>query len=109
MATVRYFKTLVGAGWEGIHSTRYEPVETAVWKPAAIGATFGMLSTRVIGKNKSASRVAMGGLVGGALAFSAAIAWALRRHVGPAAGAAMRHVNAARDAHWLETNPIDYA
>lgn len=112
-----YFKKLVGAGWEGIRSTRHEldagvlssPLQTGGWRPAAIGATFGMLSIRMIGKRKSASRVAMGGLVGGVLGFGAAKAWPFRRMVGPAAGAAIRRVNAARDAHWLETNPIDYA
>ena len=51
----------------------------------------------------------MGGLVGGAFGAAAALAWASRGFAGIAARKAVLQVNAARDAHWLETHPIDYA
>lgn len=112
-----YVKQLARAGLEGIDAARHEhdggvltpPLQTAVWTPTAIGATVGMLSTHLIGKRKSASRVAMGGLAGSVLGLGAALAWASRGFIGPAARTAKRRVNAARDAHWLETHPIDYA
>ena len=112
-----YLKRLVGAGLEGIRSTRHEPdggnprssLQTTVWKPTAIGATLGMLGVRAIGKRRSASSVTMGALVGGVLGFGASRAWKFRRFVSPAASAALRRVNAVRDAHWLETHPVDYA
>lgn len=112
-----YFKQLVGAGWDGVTATRREldegvfmsPLQAVVWGPTAIGATIGMLSSRATGSRKSALRMALGGLIGSVLGFGAALAWASREFTGPAARRAVRHVNAARDAHWLETHPIDYA
>jgi hypothetical protein len=67
------------------------------------------LGTRLIGNRKSVSRLGMGGLLGSAVGFGAAFAWASRADSGCAARRAIRLVNAARDAHWLETHPIDYA
>jgi hypothetical protein len=109
-----YLRQLVGAGWDGIASARQElnstsPRETAIWTPAAIGAAVGLLGPRLMGKRKSASSLAMGGLVGSVLGFGAALAWSSRRYTGPAARRVMRNVNAARDARWLETHPINYA
>jgi hypothetical protein len=112
-----YLKQLVGAGLNGIGSARHEldgnmftsPLQAVVWTPTAIGATIGMLGTRLIANRKSLSSVAIGGLVGSVLGVGAALAWSSRRFTGLAARKAVRHVNAARDAHWLETNPIDYA
>ena len=112
-----YLKQLVQAGLDGIDSARNErdgrvftpPLQTVVWTPAAIGATIGMLSTHLIGKRKSASRVAMGGLAGSVLGFGAALAWASRGCIGPAARTAVRRIDAIRDARWLESHPIDYA
>jgi hypothetical protein len=112
-----YFRQLVGAGWDGIASARQElnsgvfpsPRQAVLWTPAAIGATIGVLGPRLIGNRKSASSMAMGGLVGSVLGFGAALAWSSRRFTGPAARKAVRNVNAARDARWLETHPINYA
>jgi hypothetical protein len=112
-----YFKQLVRAGLDGIDSARNErdgrvftpPLQTVVWTPTAIVATIGMLSAHLIGKRKSVSRVALGGLAGSVLGFGAALAWASRDFIGPAARTAVRRVDAVRDAHWLESHPIDYA
>jgi hypothetical protein len=116
-SNLAYLKQLVGAGLDGIGSAWQEldggvftsPLQTVVWPPTAIGATIGMLSTQLIGNRKSARRVAMGGMAGGVLGFGAALVWASRRFTSLATRRAVRHVNAARDAHWLETHPIDYA
>jgi hypothetical protein len=112
-----YLKRLVGAGLDGIAAARHEfeggaipsARKPAVWTPAAIGTTIGMLSTRLDGNRKSASRTALGGVVGAALGLGAGLAWASRSHIASAARTATRRVNATRDAHWLETHPIDYA
>jgi hypothetical protein len=112
-----YLKQLIGAGLDGIESARREidggviasPSRPEVWKPAAIGTTLGMLTTRLAAKHKSASRTAWGGLLGGVLGLSAGLAWASRGFISQAARTATRRVNATRDAHWLETHPIDYA
>jgi len=110
-----YVKQLIGAGLDGIESARREHAggvfasRPGVWTPAAIGTTLGVLSTRLGGKRKSASRTAWGGLVGGVLGISAGLAWASRGLIGHAARTATRRVNATRDARWLETHPINYA
>jgi hypothetical protein len=112
-----YVKELVGAGLDGIASAREElyggvfpsASQNAVWPPTALGAAIGLLSARLFAKRKSASTVAMGGLVGTILGCSLAVAWASRGFVVPATRGAARRVNAVRDAHWLGTHPIDYA
>ena len=80
-----YLKRLVGAGLDGIAAARNEfegwcrslsALKPAVWTPAAIGTTIGMLTTRLDGNRKSASRTALGGLVGAALGLGAGLAWA---------------------------------
>jgi hypothetical protein len=113
---VAYLKQLIGAGFEGISSTRNElggrvlthPLKAVVWTPAAIGATVGALGARLSG-NRKASTIAMGGLVGGIVGSGAALAWASRGFAGLAARRSIRLVSAVRDTHWLEIHPIDYA
>lgn len=112
-----YLKQLAGAGWQGVAGTRHEMrggafsprLETFLWQPAAVGAALGMLSAGLTGNAKSKSRVAVGGLVGSVVGFGAALAWASRKFSGCAARRTVRLVNATRDAHWLQQNPIDYA
>lgn len=116
-SNLTYLKHLFGAGLEGVGSARREidgrvftsPLRPVVWTHAAIGAMIGVLSTRVIWNRKSASRIATGGLVGSVLGLCAGLAWASRGLIGPATRTTVRSVNAARDARWLETHPINYA
>jgi len=96
-----YARQLVAAGWDGMNSKRMKKVN---WTPSAIGATLGMLSTGLINKRRSPSYIVIGGVLGSALGFGVALAWSpgsLR--------SALRSVNAARDAHWLQAHPITYA
>ena len=110
-----YLKRLIGAGLDGVESARREHVgrESAsrpgVWTSAAIGTTLGVSTARLAGQHKSASRTAWGGFAGGVLGISAGLAWASRGLIRHAARTATRRVNATRDAHWLDTHPIDYA
>jgi hypothetical protein len=108
---------LVGAGLDGIAIVRQEsrgpvfttPLQTVAWTPTAIGATIGAVGARLIRREKGASGMAIGGLIGSLFGFGAALAWASRDFTGPAARKTLRGVNAVRDAHWLETHPITYA
>ena len=112
-----YLKQLIGAGLDGIESARREidgGVIASPSRPELLEACchrhyLGVLTTRLAGKHKSASRTACGGLVGGVLGLGAGFAWASRGFISHAARTAIRRVNATRDAHWLETHPIDYA
>ena len=93
-SNLTYIKQLLGAG------------SVSVWTPVAIGAAIGLFGTSITGRRKAVSRTAVGGLVGGVVGLSA---WASGRLLSPAAHAAARRVNAARDARWLATHPITYA
>ena len=112
-----YLGRLVGAGLDGIASARHEvdggaftpASKAAVWTSTAIGAAIWMLSGGLVGNRRSASNVAVGGLVGSVLGFGAGVAWGSRRFTGTAARSAIRQINTARDERWLERNPIDYA
>ena len=111
-----YLGQLISAGWDGVATARKEPggvlaldAGNAIWRPTAIGSAIGALGTGLIGNRRSGGRVAMGGLAGGVLGLSAALAWSSRGFTRHALRSAARKVNAARDAHWLEKNPIDYA
>ncbi len=112
-----YLKQLAGAGWNGIADAQREmkgpvfapsPADT-IWRPAAVCAGIGMIGGRLTGKRNSTYRVAIGGVIGGILGSTAALAWTSRRFARHATGKAARSVNAVRDQHWLRAHPIDYA
>ena len=113
---VSHFINLIQGGWDGAIAARPTdaPALTpdwpnAVWGPAAIGAAVGAWSTSWNRNRKSPYSVAVGALVGSALGFGCAVAWASRGFTGAVARGALERVNNIRDARWLEKNPIDYA
>jgi hypothetical protein len=65
--------------------------------PAAIGAVVGATGAG-LSSRRSGSRVAAAALIGSAVG----LAWASRD------SATIRKINAARDLHWLEKNPVAY-
>jgi hypothetical protein len=104
-ANLGYAKQLIGSGWDGIAEAPRKVNARTAWKPIALGAAAGMLASQVGPKRRSAGWAAAGAFVG----LGAALAWASRKFLRDAARAAAARVNATRDAHWLELNPIDYA
>jgi hypothetical protein len=113
-SNLAYLKELVGAGLDGIGSARREidgdaftsPLRPVGWTPAAIGTTIGMFTVGLTGNRKSASRMATGGLVGSVMGYCVGLAWASRRSISPAVRAAVRRVNAVRDARWHRLVPL---
>ena len=79
------------------------------WAPAALGAAVGACSLSLNPKRRTGYHLAMGSLVGSALGLGCAAAWASRRFTGELARGVLRDINTARDARWLERNPITYA
>jgi len=77
------------------------------WKPAAIGASIGVLAS-VWQRDRKLPKTLWGGLVGSALGLAGGLVWNSRRVTGGAVRGAIKSVNAARDQHWLELNPINY-
>ena len=113
---IGYFESLVRASLDGISQARHEvrnsvftpPLGSFALKSLAAGALAGAVGARLSG-NRKPSRIAVGGAVGTALGFGAAVVWTSRHFTYSAARSTVQLVNAARDAHWLKTNPIDYA
>ena len=77
------------------------------WKPAVLGACLGLLSS--IPTRRSAARAVACGLIGGAIGFSAGVAWKSRRLSASVVSGAVKNIRKVRNEHWLETHPIDYA
>ena len=108
-------KGLAAAAWGGAASARKEvsgkkvglSLRPSLYVPMAVGAALGAAGAAK--RRRRSSTVAVGGAVGTVIGLGAAVAWASRHFATAAARAAVRNVNAARDAHWLELNPIDYA
>ena len=116
-SNLAYVGDLVRAGVDGVATARREqensmfasPVPALACASTLIGAGIGVLTARVGMKQKSPRSLAIGGLIGSIAGLSAALAWASRDLAGPAAQKAAQFVGAARDAHWLENHPINYA
>lgn len=114
-------KRLVGSGIPGVGAgTRSALDEEALPEtirraakeagvPAIIGAAVGAAASLWRGDGKAPRAAAIGGLVGAALGFSAGMLWGSRNLTGAMVKGAMKNVNAARDQHWLEQHPINYA
>ena len=113
---MNYAKNLVGAGLDGVTSvwkqpgaTRFPAVsKSALWLPIAIGAAIGAFGSSLRTPRRLGHRTALGGLVGGALGLGGSVAWASRGFTGAVVRNTVHKVNEARDAHWLEKNPVAY-
>jgi hypothetical protein len=58
---------------------------------------------------KRASNALIFGVGSAALGFVGGLTWETRRFLASAGRRAVKDVKAARDEHWFEKNPIDYA
>lgn len=77
-------------------------------KPAVIGAFLGALTAYSESRPRSGKTLAYG-LLGCAIGFGAGFTWESRRLGASVATSTWRRIGNARDEHWLEKNPIDYA
>ncbi|MBZ5624013.1 MAG: hypothetical protein LAQ69_35735 [Acidobacteriia bacterium] len=115
-----YARNLVEAGMQGVTSVRREAARQTpapglgradrnAWVSAAIGAAVGIGGACLTRNRKSGYNMLLGGVLGGSLGYTGAVAWGSRDVTAAIAGRAIRNVNAVRDARWLEKNPIAYA
>jgi len=113
---ITYVRNLAEAGVNGVTSVRSEPgdrafapvLRSSVWVTTAIGGTIGVLSSLLGRRRRSAYGTALGGLVGSTIGFGGGVAWTSRDFTGAVARSVVQKVNAVRDEHWLEKNPINY-
>lgn len=77
--------------------------------PAAVGVCLGVLTGCPKGGHRSLGRLLTSGLLGGLAGAAAGVVWETRYLAASVAGGAVARIDRARDEHWLERNPIDYA
>jgi hypothetical protein len=80
-----------------------------VWVNCTIGGIIGASAASLRSRQRPVRSFAVGALVGGAAGLGCGLAWAARHAAATLAKSSIRSVNAVRDAHWLEKNPINYA
>ena len=77
--------------------------------PAAIGAILGTYCGALRHERRSTARILTGCILGGLLGFSAGMVWETRYLTESIGTNVRKRVQSARDEHWFEENPIDYA
>jgi hypothetical protein len=119
-SNVDYTRKLVHSAVEGAHSgegaflngDRLGPFlglsARSALQPAAIGALLGALAAYTTCKRKQDRALACV-LLGAGIGVTTALAWKTRQLGAKVAGTAWKQITKARDQHWLEKNPIDYA
>lgn len=119
-AQLSYGKELVESGVAGANEARkaaFEAAETSEliahaasesWQGAAVGALVGAILGVLADDRKPARGVIAGGLLGAAVGFGGSFAWKTRPITESMARGAARRINATRDEHWLEENPVAY-
>ena len=111
-----YARDIVKAGFDatgkvpaGENAPSLARVSQSALAPAALGAAVAILGVYLGRRGRLGNAAILGGLVGCTLGFACGVAWGTRARTGAAARNALHNVQAVRDAHWLEKNPIAYA
>jgi hypothetical protein len=80
------------------------------WVPTALGACLGVMAGAPNNHGRRSMTRALGfAVLGGAIGFTAGVAWETRRLTGTVASGVRNNVNKVRDEHWFKKHPIDYA
>ncbi|ABF42367.1 hypothetical protein Acid345_3366 [Candidatus Koribacter versatilis Ellin345] len=74
-----------------------------------LGAGIGVLCGYLGNKRKLTAESALFGVLGGVTGLLIGVGWSTRHETRGMASGAMKNLGTARDAHWLERHPIDYA
>ncbi|HEV2470072.1 MAG TPA: hypothetical protein VGS78_12830 [Candidatus Sulfotelmatobacter sp.] len=118
---VKYGRRVLNSGLEGfrfgqrafLHGEPARPFLRESFRkaliPAAVGVCFGMLAGCPKDGPRSRGRLLTSGLLGGLVGVVAGVVWETRYLAASVAGGAVARIDRARDEHWLERNPIDYA
>lgn len=119
--TLTYGRQLVDAGIAGIRREQNsafqgQPLSALAadsardsLKLALAAACLGLLPAYVLGRRRRFSTTLAFAALGSAVGFFAAFGWKTRKVASTLAHAAAHELRRARDEHWLEMNPIDYA
>ncbi len=121
-SNVEYGRQLVGSGLAGAECGGKEFLHNhALWpflseaarnavKFGTAAACVGVGVALLIKSNRRRTcNTLVFAIAGTALGFAAGVTWESRKFLAGIARQAIENVNAARDEHWLQNNPIDYA
>ena len=112
---LEYCRSLLEAGMTGLRSAHsansnltpdLAAAARGALKLAAVGAGVALLQSNL---SKHRNRRMRTALSCGALAFCAGFAWRTRSLSGTLVDSASKEISKARDQHWLQMNPVDYA
>ncbi|MGI9100885.1 MAG: hypothetical protein ACR2IF_00445 [Terriglobales bacterium] len=78
-------------------------------RSAAAGVFMGLLSGYLANRRRGTANALKYAVAGGALGFGAAMVWRNRCLAASVGSGAIHNMGRARDQHWLERHPIDYA
>lgn len=117
---IEYGRKLINAGVTGLRNghTEFDPekAHALVTRSAAesaqlalAGACLGVVPGCLLARRSRSANALLFGVVGSVLGFAAAFSWKTRSLSSSLAHSAMKEVHRAKDEHWLERNPIDYA
>lgn len=120
-STVRYGRKLVTAGIAGIRNGQdaargdrclsdiaADASQHSVG-PAVAGACLGLLASCLMRERNRVSKAFALGTVGSVLGFAVGFGWKTRNIASHVMRSTAKELRRARDEHWLELNPIDYA
>jgi hypothetical protein len=120
-SNIDYGRNLVNSGVEGARSARQTslgeaPISSVLmaalrqsWAPVAVGAYVGALGASLGQRRKPNYGAVVGaGLLGAVIGMVTGMAWDTRHLTGDIARGARKKIDATRDAHWLEKNPVPY-
>lgn len=120
-AYLRYGRSLATSGAAGVRTGRDaylngKPLGEVLTQKAkaslglaAIGACAGVLQCLVSNRGRRLPKSVVLGSVGSAIGFVAGFAWKTRDLTASMVHGAAKNMDSARDEHWLERHPIDYA
>lgn len=120
-STVDYGRKLVDSAVDGVRTGEDEFLvdgrltpylatgATKSLAPAAIGAILGACCGSLQRERRSAARILTGCILGGLIGFGVGMVWETRYLTESIGANVQKRVQSARDEHWLEENPIDYA
>jgi hypothetical protein len=118
---IEYGKKLIQTGMAGARSGREEFLHGNSLGPffkhtirqalrsGALGACVGVLASFPGRRRASVGRAFGYGLVGALVGFGAGMIWQGRPLGASMVTGALKNLGQARDQHWLERHPIDYA
>ena len=118
---VQYGRALVNSGLSGLRTGRDshlngQPLSDALGKSArgalglaAIGTCAALVGSCFSGRTHRRAKAVGFGVIGSVIGLTVGLAWKTRELTASMGRCALKEMGTARDEHWLQNHPIDYA